>query len=545
MKKFYLSAVAALIMTVSSFAAVPAPDESQFAPISALPEGAVSINYGKTGTTSTVEDMFGTVAIMTDAFSRRSCEVAFSFNQIYIMPMMEYMEESVYMVGTVEEGIVTFSFPQAFNRKSDVASPTGYFDDYALLFSTSLTVNEGYQPLAPGIAKESVFTPAEVQELKFKIADDGTLEALPSNNGLYLGIGFFYAGDWIYYKGGDVLTSIVPQADMTPVIPADVQMETWNYISELNSHRIEVGFNAENAYIRGLCEKAPDAVMVGQIVGDMLVFDSAQIIGLDAYGGLVYAAPVNIELVDLPGYGIVRNLQRIPGNITMKYDPEHNIIDKVQDIAFTTTPTGEIHHVGWLENFTIGKPDGAPIEVAAPYDVAFTPSDGVYTSELWFRLSYVYGGINLLDPSKLYFTIYFDGEPYTFDTDDFPSLKGATEVIPYGYDDTDHAPDHGFAFSSKMQGVIITPEGFETIGVQGVYIDGDDVYRSEIVTIEVKKEEPDPIDPDPIDPDDAIDEINAAAGSVEMFDLSGRKVSGSAKGVVIVRSNGKVRKVVM
>lgn len=539
MKKFYISAVAALTMTVSSFAAVPAPDESKFAPITALPEGAVSINYGKNGTTSTVEDMFGSVAIMTDAFSRRSCEVSFSLNQVYIMPMMEYMEESVYMVGTVEEGIVTFSFPQAFNRKSDVASPTGYFDDYALLFSTSMEITEGYQPLAPGITKESVFTPAEAQELKFKIADDGTLEPLPSNKGLYLGIGFYYAGEWIYYKGGDVLTSIVPQEDVTPDIPADVQMETWNYISELNSYRIEVGFNAENVYIRGLCVKAPNAVMVGQIVDDNLVFDSSQIIGLDEYGGLVYAAPVDIELVNLPGYGIVRSLQRIPGNITMKYDSEHNIINKVQDVAFTTTPTGEIHHVGWLEDFTIGKPDGAPIEVADPFDVVFTPSDGTYASELWFRLSYVYGGINLLDPSKLYFSIYFDGEPYTFDTDEFPSLSGATDEIPYGYDDTEVTPQYGFAFSSKMQGVVINPEGFENIGVQGVYIDGDAVYRSKIVTVEVKKEDPDPIDPD------AIDEVNAAAGSIEMFDLSGRKVNGSAKGVVIVRSNGKVRKVVL
>ncbi len=538
MKKFYTSAVAVLTMTVSSFAAVPAPDESKFAPITALPEGAVSVNYGKNGTTSTVEDMFGSVAIFTDEFSHRSCEVAFSLNQVYILPMMEYMEESVYMVGTVEEGIVTFSFPQAFNRKSDVASPTGYFDDYAILFSTTYDIGDGYQPLAPGVAKESVFTPAEAQELKFKIADDGTLEALPSNKDLYLGLGFYYAGQWNYYKGGDVLTSIVPQQDLTPVIPDDVQMETWNYISELASYTVEVGFNAENAYIRGLCVKAPDAVMVGQIVGDDLVFDSTQIIGLDEYGGLVYAAPVTIELVNLPGYGIVRSLQRIPGNITMKYDAEHNIINKVQDISFTTTPTGEIHHVGWLENFTIGKPDGAPIEVAAPTDVEFTPSDGTYASELWFRLSYVYGGINLLDPSKLYFSIYLDGEPFTFDTDEFPSISGATDEIPYGYDDTEVTPQYGFAFSNKMQGVVIHPEGFETIGVQGVYIDGDNVYRSEIVTVEVKKE-------DPNDPDDAIDEINAAAGTVEMFDLSGRKVNGSAKGVVIVRSNGKVRKVVM
>lgn len=541
MKKFYTSAVAVLTMTVSSIAAVPAPSDSEFAPIVSLPEGAVSLNYGKNGTTSTVEEMFGSVSMYTDPIDHRSCEVAFSLNKVFIMPMMEYMEESVYLVGTVDEGIVTFSFPQPFNRKNDNASPVGYFDDYAMLFTTSFEVKEGYNPMPPGVTKESVFTPAENQELKFKIEDDGTLVAEPSNANLYLGLGFYYAGEWLYFKGGDVLTSIVPQQDMTPEIPADVTMETWNYISPLNNYRVEVGFSDQYAYIRGLCLKAPNAVMVGQILGDNLVFDSSMIIGLDEYGGLVYAAPVDIELVDLPGYGIVRSLQRVPGNISMKYDAEHNIIEKIQDVAFTTTPTGEIHHLGWLEDYKIGKPDGAPIQVAAPYDVEFTLSDGTYTSELWFRLSCVYADINLLDPSKLYFSLYIDGEPFTFDTDEYPSLSGATEVIPYGYDDTEVTEKYGFAYYSSMQGVTIYPESFDTIGVQGVYIDGDDVYRSEIVTVDVPKPEP-PV----VDPDDAIEEISGAAtGSVEMFDLSGRKVSGSAKGIVIVRNNGKVRKLVM
>ncbi|MDE6144989.1 MAG: hypothetical protein K2F96_01795, partial [Muribaculaceae bacterium] len=105
-------------------------------------------------------------------------------------------------------------------------------------------------------------------------------------------------------------------------------------------------------------------------------------------------------------------------------------------------------------------------------------------------------------------------------------------------DDTEVTPDYGFAFSNGMQGVIIRSEGFESIGVQGVYIDGDRTYRSEIVTVDVKKEEPE-------DPEGSINDINAASGSVEMFDLSGRKVSESAKGIVIMRSNGQVRKVVV
>lgn len=537
MKRFYTSAVAALAMTASSMAVVPAVPDG-FSPVTTLPDGAVALNYGKNGLSSTVEDSFGSVFIATDPIERRSCEIAFVLNQVYVMPMMEYMEESVYLVGTVEEGIVTFSFPQAFDRKNDTSSPVGYFDDYALLYSTTVDITEGFMPLPAGMTKQDVFTPAATQELKFKIMEDGSFVAEPGNKGLYLGLGYVDNDQWQYWKGGDIIETIVPQSDLTPEIPEDVEMQTWNYISELSNRRVEVGFGTDHVYLRGLCEKAPNAVMVGQILGSNFVFDSSQIIGLDNYGGLVYAAPVNIELVNLPGYGIVRRLDRLPGNITMAYDAEKNIINKVQDVAFTTTPTGEIHHLGWLEDFRIGKPTDAPIEVPAPYNVEFTMSDGEYTSELWFSLSYVYGDINLLDPSKLYFSIYFDGDLYAFEPDEFPSLPKAADEIPYGYDDTEVTPDYGFAFSNGMQGVIIRSEGFESIGVQGVYIDGDQTYRSEIVTVDVKKEEPE-------DPEDSINDINAASGSVEMFDLSGRKVSESAKGIVIMRSNGQVRKVVV
>ena len=74
----------------------------------------------------------------------------------------------------------------------------------------------------------------------------------------------------------------------------------------------------------------------------------------------------------------------------------------------------------------------------------------------------------------------------------------------------------------------------ETIGVRTVYIDGDKRGESEIVTVDT---EGNPV---------AVGTIEATStGKTEMFDISGRRVSGAAaNGVIIKRTtlgDGTVR----
>lgn len=86
---------------------------------------------------------------------------------------------------------------------------------------------------------------------------------------------------------------------------------------------------------------------------------------------------------------------------------------------------------------------------------------------------------NYLNPSKLYYNMYLDDEKYTFYPDEYPEKIEDLTDVPYSYSGTDlmsYGDNHIVYFYTT---------GFNKLGIQEIYKDGDQRNESEIAWLDV------------------------------------------------------------
>ena len=131
----------------------------------------------------------------------------------------------------------------------------------------------------------------------------------------------------------------------------------------------------------------------------------------------------------------------------------------------------------------------------------------------------------LLDTENLYFNVFYDDEKVTFYADEYPYIDGDMTDIPYDFSD-----GYEFFVSGARHTIYIYSTGFDDIGVQTVYRDGDTELRSNIVYY--------------YNGIDGISRVGAEALPETWYDLQGRRASKNGSGLRIVRkADGKTQKV--
>lgn len=133
---------------------------------------------------------------------------------------------------------------------------------------------------------------------------------------------------------------------------------------------------------------------------------------------------------------------------------------------------------------------------------------------------------NKLDTDKLFYNIYFDKEVYTFTNDYYSKVQNDMTDVPYAYSDNLDI----FASGDKHD-IFFYVEDYTHVGVQAVYKDGDNVYRSAVVYSDGE-----------VDGIRQLRNEQADAISVTYTDLMGRKVDAGYHGVTLqtqIYSNGE------
>lgn len=141
-----------------------------------------------------------------------------------------------------------------------------------------------------------------------------------------------------------------------------------------------------------------------------------------------------------------------------------------------------------------------------------------------FRLPLISTEGNLLDKEHYFYNIIIDDEAMEFYPDEYPSLTEVITDIPYRFND--EAGGIGTSELYMLKGtheVVIYTAGYDTIGVQGLYtVDGVTNY-TDIVYYG----------------DSGVKEVmgnTGEVGSVEFYDLTGRKVSDPSNGIFIKKT---------
>ena len=122
--------------------------------------------------------------------------------------------------------------------------------------------------------------------------------------------------------------------------------------------------------------------------------------------------------------------------------------------------------------------------------MAGKPAKPEITDFMDYDDDYGYGGVqlsltrasedgNYLNPSKLYYNMYLDDEKYTFYPDEYPEKIEDLTDVPYSYSGTDlmsYGDNHIVYFYTT---------GFNKLGIQEIYKDGDQRNESEIAWLDV------------------------------------------------------------
>lgn len=482
---------------------------SSFDLVSSLPEGAEAKTMVKSGACVIMIEPGYSIMQKIDGFV---ANVATADDKIYVGPIISQAGYPLsYMVGTVEDGVATFEFPQALGIYTLTNDK-----DYALIYNMTLNGNSFTRKIA------------DEQVLKFSVGEDGSLSLLPDYYNCYIGDAYFdeSEGKWYYCGLADVLMSCTPWTAEPMGFPEGAVLEEYNLVSGTQARKINVAVDGTDIYMSGIYGDLPESVIKGELKDGKAVFAGGQYLGIDDYfNSCVYVYPCDIERIEDPEYGDYDALTQRDG------DFEFIVNDNLSEMTLGSSPIGfapgkdMVGLFTYMESCTITKPDPtAEIMVAKPIIDSYYPPEGTYNAELYFYMLNISADDKvILDKDKLYWCLIIDDEPYPFEPDEYRGLTKTMDYLPYPYT---NGRDIVYFPQYDVQGVVIYPEGYESLGVQAIYKDGDREFRSEVTYV---------VQPEP--GEDSITDMGADLEvATEYFDLSGHKVSANGKGFLIKRS---------
>ena len=439
--------------------------------------------------------------------------VAFDGNDIYVQGLAYYFPEA-WVKGTISDGIATF--------------PTGQFvgsDEYGDEYLVGVDVIEGEDEDEQVLSDIKYVYDAEAKTLTqltaFVAENDG-----PADNMEQVAPW----GYWLYSRFFDgepvVLDPVVAPEGLeteaysfqatvskeTEDEDGETVLESVSYVKEVN-----VGFDGNDLYIQGISEDYPEGwVKATKNEAGQYVIPANQFMGTlvieSIFGTLEYpfhfgALDDDLEIADA----------------VLDYDAETNTISTEQMLVLN----GSRFIVNPYQTFT-------DVTITKVIEMAGTPADPSFidTKLEGTNYPYVVFDIPTLDTdgnpmlnSKLFFTVWVEkngpATPYTVQADEYENVEKDMVEIPYTFDDNYdiYGGTNGKTFYFNPADEVAE---FTNIGVQSIYYGGGETNKSDIIWMNGATT--------------GIKDINTANNTAVYYDLQGRKVTASQKGLLIKQS---------
>ncbi len=433
-------------------------------------------------------------------------------DKIYLWPPFSQYISNGWMEGTVKDDVATFQLPQHVNHEDYYGD---IYDDYAVKLEFIDDDEGGW------------YYPSEDQAYQLKINADGTYTAVDKEAQLGMCSWYEDEGEWDWYGVGDCIASLVPLTKEVPALPETAKFDDWYMVNTDGTASVmPISIDGSKVYFKNPYKVAADdelynSYIEGTLADGTITVKSGQFLGLDwtTASTLYYTGESATEVYDEEYDEYVTEYEYLD-ELTMKYDADKKIITSDGAMSIGYDPKCEAgSFVTYLRpTFKYQAPDTKIESVDNPVILTFNAPEG-YDAEFWFTLSQINAQDQIIDASKLYYSIYLDGELFTFYSDEYPGLPGdaaeATE-IPFGYNN-----EYEFYGYGASHYVVIYPEGMETLCVQLIYKDGEKELKSDIVTC-----------------DAAGIRSTVANGQLQSetyYDLQGRRVTNPAAGLYIRR----------
>ena len=396
-------------------------------------------------------------------------------DDIYIFQPMCMLWLDSWIKGKIDaEGNVTVDLPQKVymeEETDDYGEPTGTVYEYYLW---RMLPNED----------SGLYDPDETSQQMHYTLKDGVLTR--TDEGVLMGL-CDEDGQWTGY-GDYEYTLTAP--DETTAAPATYDPEE-NYVmlygeeGERTMMKVKVAVDGNDLYLGGLSKTDDVEWAKGTIMdGDKVVFKDRMYLGLDADSRYhLYLTPATVTQEYNADYDYTYDVVNFSDEITFSYDAANKTL-----VSDGTMSVNYGKNVSSSADLFV-KPDISPwISVAA------APKDPDVIDYADYFADYDYGGMavqiftedaegNILDPDNIYYNIFIDGEKVTFTNDLYNYVEEDMTDVPLGYvDGWDFDDNNG---SSNIRVIYFYQQPQETVGVQSMYKDGDNVYKSNVVTYDI------------------------------------------------------------
>lgn len=379
------------------------------------------------------------------------------------------------------------------------------------------------------------FVPTDDGIVKYVLRNDSLIKL---DNDIIVGIGTseyiaeYDAATWAGYAEYALKANKFNEPTYAPAGSVKIENYLMTYAptdSTSDARPVKVAIDGTDIYLGGLSNNQPDNWAKGKLEGGKAVFKSSYL-GVDT---VTYAHtfffPVEATSVYDEVYEEYYDSMYTVDQIVFDYDATAKTL-KSEGSFVVNKGNKAVNYQFYYPTPSLTYFDEIPGKPQAPVIVDFYEYDADYGyGAIKFDLPKYSVDGNYLLPSKLVYNLYIDGEKLVFYPDEYPyDVTEETEDVPYLYS----GYDINYA-SGDTHTVYYYAQGFETIGVQSSYIDGDTRYESAITTLNVEEAGIQTA---------AI--TDAAAKSVVYTDLAGRRVSKPAHGLfvkTVTKADGTVK----
>ncbi len=457
-----------------------------------LPEGATTEVWTIDGTLNDNQSSDNIV---------RQTEVAFVGSDIYVKGIPFYFEES-WMKGTInaETGIATF--------------PSGQFvgeDDYGLEYmigsddgQTICDIQFAYDTEAKTLTQVTTF-----------IIENGNTADEISPYDWWTDM-LIYAGEAIIVDPVEAPEGLETESYAFNATVALDESGTELEEPEAYSYQMQVGFDGDDVYFKGLSDNTADMWLKATKNED-----GKYVIPANQYMGQLYVWGYTFDY-----YFTAVDEANNMVDIVLNYDAETNTFTTDQTLVLHDGKRnlGEPYQV--FTDVVITKMAEFAATPANPSITSFTPTGSYPKANFDIPLKDVEGNDLLAD--KMFYTVWVEKEgdvvePFEVVAGVYENVTENMTEIPYSFDDNWDIYKGGNPFYFNPTNSV---ESFKKIGVQSIYRGGGGYNKSEIVWVENGSYT-------------GISSIltDAKAGKAVIYNLNGQRVENAQKGLYII--NGK------
>ena len=294
---------------------------------------------------------------------------------------------------------------------------------------------------------------------------------------------------------------------------------------------VKYAIDGDDVYLGNLSTNLKGYWIKGTMKNNEVTFPSTSLVGIDTTTVCyAYASRVDYSTAYTAYGDPYDSTFVVNAPLVFTYDPAANTLNSKQKMGIhqsdgvreplKSTDIFDVYRVPLISPW-VEKPNSPlPPKFSAvmPWITDMTPN----YSGVEFLLSYYSVDGNYLDPSKLYYSFYIDGEMVTFTPEEYLNVTKEMDLVPYTFDD-----DYQFyKVSDNTRRLYYYHQPKEKIGLEALYVDEVDgkpvTYSSGVSEYY-------------FDPT-GINNTTLEEGKVESItftDLSGRQILRPGKGVYI------------